>query len=145
MKTMPSYSRLRTPTLMRGLRSLVQVALLGAVWLAATRLVAALSLPLSAGVLGLIFVLTLLLSGVVAVDAVKGGADWLLNELILFFIPSVVAVVKYGHLFHQEGVRLMFAIAVGTVLVMAATAWAVKFGCKVEARLRPHPGEDEGA
>ncbi|ELW9531053.1 CidA/LrgA family protein [Burkholderia cenocepacia] len=121
---------------MRGMRTVVQIVLLGAVWLAASYLVDAFSLPLSAGVLGLLFVLALLLSRVVRVDTFKGGADWLLNELILFFIPSVVAVMKYFQLFRQEGVQLVFAIAVGTLLVMVSTAFAVHAGVKLEARLR---------
>ena len=144
MKTLASSPPAGNVALMRGLRTLTQIALLGAVWLAATKLVAALSLPLSAGVLGLLFVLALLLSGGVAVESLKDGADWLLNELILFFIPSVVAVVKYGHLFREQGVQLVLTIAAGTVLVMVSTATAVHLGCKLEARLHAHRSETDG-
>ena len=144
MRILPSPRRARGHVPARGLRSLAPIAFLAAVWLGAAKLVAALSLPLSAGVLGLLFVLALLLSGVVAVDTLKSGADWLLNELILFFIPSVVAVVKYGHLFREEGVQIVFAIAAGTVLVMVTTAWAVHLGCKFEARLHSRRAETGG-
>lgn len=80
-------------------------------------------------------VLGLLLSGKADVGWVKSGSDWLLGELVLFFIPCVVAVVNYLPLFRAEGVQLTIAIGVGTILVMAATALAVHAGCRLERRI----------
>lgn len=116
-------------------RTLAQIAMLILVWVIAALLVAALSLPVSAGVVGMLLVLVLLLSGVVPVERVRLGADWMLGELVLFFIPAVVAVVEYGDLFRHEGVALVGAVACGTVLVMVTTAWAVRLGCGLEHRL----------
>lgn len=117
------------------LRTLAQIGALILVWLMAAALVDVLSLPVSAGVVGLLLVLVLLLSGLVPVELVRLGADWMLGELVLFFIPAVVAVVEYGDLFRREGVALVGAVALGTVLVMISTAWAVRFGCGLEHRL----------
>ena len=123
-------------TLRRVLRVLTQIALLSAIWFAAKELVDLLSLPISAGVLGLLGVLALLLSGLISTRALKDGADRLTGELILFFIPSVVAVVKYAALLRATGVQILVSIIVGTLLVMVTTAWAVHWGCLVESRLR---------
>jgi len=90
---------------------------------------------MSAGVIGLILVLVLLFSGRGTVAWFADGANWLLGELTLFFIPCVVAVVKYSALFKAQGLQLVFVIAVGTVMVMISTAWAVHLACRLEQRL----------
>jgi len=124
---LPSIARVR-PALVRLGQSLVLVF----AFAAAAQLTTLLHLPLAPGVVGLLAVLALLFSGIVKVEWIKGGANWLLSELVLFFIPSVVAVVKYFDLFRREGVQLVLAIAVGTLLVMAATALAVHLGRRLE-------------
>ncbi len=126
------------------LRTVAQVAALLAVWFAADWLTRKLGWSISPGVLGLLAVLGVLLTGRGKVDWVKDGANWLLGELVLFFIPCVVAVVNYLPLFRREGVQLVIAVTVGTVLVMAATALAVHAGCRLERRLARLRGEPEG-
>jgi holin-like protein len=103
-----------------------QVVLLIGVWWACDVVVHALHLPLSGGVLGLGVVLALLFSGAVRVDRVKLGAQLLLTEMILFFIPAVVAIVRYQDLLLQSGVKLMALIVIGNACVMFLTAFAVE-------------------
>lgn len=127
----------------RLLRTAAQVGALLAIWFAADWLTRALGWSMSPGVVGLLAVLGLLLSGKAEVGWVKDGADWLLGELVLFFIPCVVAVVNYLPLFRSEGVQLTIAVTVGTILVMAATALAVHAGCRLERRLARLRGAPE--
>ncbi|WP_233161618.1 MULTISPECIES: CidA/LrgA family protein [unclassified Achromobacter] len=127
---LPSIARAR-PAMARLGQSLFLVV----AFAVAAQVTQLLHLPLAPGVVGLLTVLALLFSGIVKVDWIKGGANWLLNNLVLFFIPSVVAVVKYFDLFRREGVQLVLAIALGTLLVMAATALAVHLGRRLEDRL----------
>jgi holin-like protein len=105
---------------------IVQVALLIGIWWACDVAVHLLHLPLSGGVLGLGVVLALLFSGVLRVDRVKMGAQLLLTEMILFFIPAVVAIVRYQDLLLQSGVKLMALIVIGNACVMFLTAFAVE-------------------
>lgn len=123
------------PRSTRLFRTAMQVGALLSIWFAADWLTRAMGWSISPGVLGLLAVLALLLSGKAEVGWVKDGADWLLGELVLFFIPCVVAVVNYLPLFRTEGVQLTIAVTVGTVLVMAATALAVHAGCRLERRV----------
>ncbi|SDP39362.1 Putative effector of murein hydrolase LrgA, UPF0299 family [Ralstonia sp. 25mfcol4.1] len=116
-----------------------------AIWFAADWLTRTLGWSMSPGVVGLLAVLGLLLSGKADVGWVKDGADWLLGELVLFFIPCVVAVVNYLPLFRSEGVQLTIAVAVGTILVMAATALAVHAGCRLERKIRRLHGQSDEA
>jgi len=117
---------------MSGLTQAGQAMLFVLVRLVASALVYAFALPISADVVGLLMVLILLFSGVVNVRWIKGGAGMMLSELMLFFIPCVVDVIKYSDLFRKEGVQIVIAIAVGTILVMVATALAVHGGCQLE-------------
>jgi len=117
------------------LRVAFQIAMMIAIWFAASELMRATGVSMSPGVVGLLAVLGLLLSGRGNVRWFRDGANWLLGELVLFFIPCVVAVMQYGQLFRTQGVQLVIAVVVGTVLVMAATALAVHLGCRLERRL----------
>ncbi|WP_416224503.1 CidA/LrgA family protein [Acinetobacter sp. ANC 4910] len=93
-------------------------------------------LPLSAGVIGLILLLFALMSGVIKLVWIKSGADFILAELVLMFIPCVVGLVKYKQLFLTQGWQLILAVVVGTICVMVMTAYSVHFGFKLEHKLQ---------
>ncbi len=82
-------------------------------------------LPLPANVVGMLLLLALIVTGIVPLRWVKAGANWLLAEMLLFFIPAVVAVVNYSDLLRAEGARICLVIAVSTLLVLATTALVV--------------------
>lgn len=69
--------------------------------------------------MGILFILLLL--GIFPFNWVGSGGNWLLAELLLFFIPSVVAVMQYEQFFHQEGLTLFLIILIGTVTVMVSS------------------------
>nr|WP_260332170.1 CidA/LrgA family protein [Paraburkholderia youngii] len=93
-----------------------------------------LHLPVPGGVLGLVVLLALLFCGGVAPRWVKAGADWLLSDMLLFFIPAAVAAVQYGGLFRADGWRLALVVIAGTLMVMVAVAFAVDQAARVERR-----------
>ncbi|HVW49697.1 MAG TPA: CidA/LrgA family protein [Trinickia sp.] len=113
-------------------RIAAQSALLAGVWFAADFAARHLSLPVPGGVLGLALLLALLLTGGVAPRWVKAGADWLLSDMLLFFVPAAVAVVQYGGLFKSDGWRLALVVVVGTLLVMVAVAYTVDQAVRLE-------------
>lgn len=102
-----------------------QVGVFIALWLLADLLTRRFALPLPANLLGLGALFALLLSGAVRLDWVRRGANWLLTEMLLFFIPAVVAVVKYPELMLSTGWRILLVVVLGTLLVMVATALVV--------------------
>lgn len=116
-------------------RIAVQSALLAGVWYAADALTRAAHLPVPGGVVGLVLLLALLFCGGVAPRWVKAGADWLLSDMLLFFIPAAVAAVKYGGLFRADGWRLALVVVGGTLMVMVAVAFAVEQAARLERRL----------
>lgn len=94
-------------------------------FIACDRLVTWLHLPLPANIVGMLLLLALIVTRVVPLNWVKAGSRWLLAEMLLFFIPAVVAVVNYGDLLRVDGWRICVVIGVSTVLVLASTAWVV--------------------
>src|SRR5262249_55321642 len=71
--------------------TVLQIAAIIGIWWSASALTHTTGLALSPGVIGLLAVLALLLSGRVEARWIEDGAQWLLGELVLFFIPCVVA------------------------------------------------------
>jgi holin-like protein len=59
----------------------------------------------------------------------------LLAEMLLFFVPAVVAVVNYAQLLMIEGWKIFLVIGISTVLTLGATALVVDRVYRLEQRL----------
>ena len=132
--TMNTFSSVHTGHTL--IKTTAQLALLLFFWAIGYGLQQRFHVPISAGVLGLFLALAALLCGVLKLDWIKGGADFVLGELVLFFVPCVVGLLKYQALFKSQGWQLISTIAIGTVCVMVATAYAVSIGFKWEHALK---------
>ncbi|KAB8310096.1 CidA/LrgA family protein [Erwinia endophytica] len=104
----------------------LQVIFYIAFFMVAQRLVDWLHLPLPANIVGMLLLLALIMLRVLPLDWVKAGSRWLLAEMLLFFVPAVVAVVNYSQLLRVDGWRIMLVIVVSTLLVLSATALVVE-------------------
>ncbi len=124
------------PKMLHFAQALAQLGLLFMIWLIGTAIQKWLQLPISGGVIGLLLLLAALLAGVFKLQWIKRGTDLILAELMLFFIPCVVGLIKYQHLFVTQGWQLIMSVVSGTVCVMAVTAYAVHLGFKLEVRLK---------
>lgn len=127
---------MKTSSVSRFVYTVLQIALLIAIWYACDRIAIWLHLPFSGGVVGLLVMVALLLAGVVRPSVVDHGAEWLLSNMLLFFIPLIVSVVQFTALLEREGVRLFAAIGIGFISVLLATAFTVEWVCKFERRVR---------
>ena len=103
----------------------LQVVLYVVFFLAAQALVDWLHLPLPANIVGMLLLLALIMLRVLPLNWVKAGSRWLLAEMLLFFVPAVVAVVNYSQLLRVDGWRIMLVIGISTLLVLSATALVV--------------------
>lgn len=113
-------------------RIAMQSAFLAVLWLGADFAARHLGLPIPGGVIGLAALLALLFTGGVAPRWVKAGADWLLSDMLLFFVPAAVAAVQYGGLFKSDGWRLALVVVGGTLAVMVAVAFTVDQAARLE-------------
>lgn len=112
-------------------RTALQVLLIIGVWFAADRGAAWAGLPFSGGVVGLLLLVTLLLTGALRPGVIELGADWLLSNMLLFFVPLVVSVVQFTRVLETEGVKLFIAIGVGFISVLLSTAFTVEWVCRI--------------
>jgi holin-like protein len=112
--------------------TLTQVLGLIVLWYAADRCATWLGLPFSGGVVGLLLTVLLLHSRLLRPTVIEHGADWLLSNMLLFFIPLVVSVVQFTGLLEADGLRLFAAIGIGFICVMLATAFTVEWVCRFE-------------
>ncbi|MFQ1595158.1 CidA/LrgA family protein [Aeromonas veronii] len=120
---------------LRWLQTPFQIVLLAAIWLLADTAVRTLYLPLPANLTGMLLLLACILLGVVKAQWFEAGARWLLAEMLLFFVPAVVAVVNYQDLLLQEGWRIMVVLLVSTTLVLGTTALVVDRVYRLELKL----------
>lgn len=103
----------------------LQVVVLSCIWLSMDVLRQHFGWSMPAGLIGFGLLAAGLFSGVIKVQWLKGGSNWLLAEMLLFFVPAVLVVTEYPELIQNQGLRILAVIISSTLCVMVATAWAV--------------------
>jgi holin-like protein len=86
----------------------------------------ALGLPIPGPVLGMVMLLLLLAPRPSLVARLKATTTTLLQHLSLLFVPAGVGVMVHWQRLSSEGVAIVVAIVVSTVLAIAATALTVR-------------------
>ena len=115
-----------------------QVILYAGLFICAEHLVRWAHLPLPANLVGMVLMLLLIVFRIVPLAWVRAGSRWLLAEMLLFFVPAVVAVVNYAQLLMIDGWRIFSVIALSTLLVLGCTAWVVDKVYRYELRRMNH-------
>lgn len=113
------------PSVLMRLQVPVQVALYAGLFLISDQLVSLFHLPLPANIVGMLLLLAMIMLRILPVRWVQAGSRWLLAEMLLFFVPAVVAVVNYAQLIMVDGWKIFAVIAVSTTLTLAATGLVV--------------------
>ncbi len=115
--------------------AVLQIALLILIWQAGEAVVHLLNLPVPGSVIGLFFVLALLATGRINVVSIRSGAKFLLAEMLLFFIPAVLAVLDHREFLGLLGLKIFAVILVGAIMVMIVTALAVDVSYRLMMRI----------
>lgn len=105
---------------------LVQVLGFVGLWAAADVLVRRFGWPVPSSVVGLLALTTVLLLGWLPTRHIEQGARWLLGDMLLFFIPPLMALVRHEELFGWLGLKLALAVGLGTLFVMGGVGWVVE-------------------
>lgn len=113
------------PSFLNRIQVPVQVALYAALFIVAQQVVTVFHLPLPANIVGMLMMLLLIVARILPLNWVRAGSRWLLAEMLLFFVPAVVAVVNYATLLMTEGWKIFAVIALSTLLTLGATALVV--------------------
>ena len=109
-----------------------QIALIAGFWALGEGIVRVTHMPVPGSVVGL-FLLFILLMNLLTV---RRGAQWYLAEMLLFFIPAVLAVLDHHEFFGLLGLKILAVILLGTVIVMISTALAVEAGLRLSRYLQ---------
>ncbi|MGZ4111426.1 MAG: CidA/LrgA family holin-like protein [Tumebacillaceae bacterium] len=107
-----------------------QVALLGLMSWVGNLISNGLHVPIPGSIVGLVLLFLLLKFGVIRMEWVEAGANFLLAELLLFFIPSTVGVIQYQNLASQAPV-IVLVIGLSTLAVMAVTGVTAELVAKI--------------
>jgi holin-like protein len=103
----------------------LQLGLLLAFWLAGQSMVQLAGLPIPGGVLGMLVVLLLFATGRLSVLSIRRGAEWFITDMVLFFVPAVVAVLDHRELLGLVGLKVLTVIVGSTLAVMGVTGLTV--------------------
>jgi holin-like protein len=102
-------------------------------------------LPIPGSVIGLVLLFASLQLKIVRMEWIEAGANFLLAELLLFFVPSAVGIIQYKQLMMMNGTRIVLVIIVGTAIVMACTGLLAelinRYKEEKESKVRKHDGE----
>lgn len=126
---LPLAERLRKPLLV-----VSQVTLLALIWIGADFISRHYLPQVPGSLLGMASVLLLLGLRVIRRDWLAHGAGWLISEMLLFFVPAVIAIIQYPDLIHDNGLAIMVVILGSTVCVMTSTALAVDATWRLQKR-----------
>ncbi|WP_245881168.1 CidA/LrgA family protein [Thalassospira marina] len=101
---------------------LLQIAAIFAFWLLGEAVVRFCDIPVPGGIIGMVVVFSLLASRRISLRSMRRGAQWYLAEMLLFFIPAVLAVLNHHELFGVLGAKVLVVILGSTASVIAVTA-----------------------
>jgi holin-like protein len=87
-------------------------------------------------VIGLGILLILLSCQWVPEKVVNQGSAWLIGDLLLFFIPPVVAITKYKLILESYGAELIVCMLLASASVLLGTAFIVDKLFKFERKQR---------
>ncbi|PAD77306.1 MULTISPECIES: CidA/LrgA family protein [Paenibacillus] len=85
------------------------------------RLVEWLNIGIPGSILGIVIVFILLETGILQLEWIELGANWLLAELLLFFIPAAVGIMKFFPMLESDGLQILAVVLIGTITVMVTS------------------------
>jgi holin-like protein len=104
---------------------LLQVGLASAFWLAGQSIVRLTGLPVPGGVVGMLAVLLLFATRRLSILSMRRGAEWLIGDMVLFFVPAVLAVLDHRELLGLVGLKVLGVILCSTIAVLGVTGLTV--------------------
>lgn len=107
------------------MKILMQMAIIFFICLLGELISALLPIPFPASVIGMILVFLLLLSGPLKVYHISKQTDFLLSNMVLFFIPPAVGIIENIHYLDGKLLIFLFICIFSTVVTFAITAWTV--------------------
>ncbi len=119
------------------LKGTLQVAGFMLLSLGMDQLAAWLNIGIPGSILGIVVVFILLETKILRLEWIELGANWLLAELLLFFIPAAVGIMKYFPMLEAEGLQILAVVLFSTVIVMVSSGLTAGFISSRKERKTP--------
>ena len=74
-------------------------------------------------IIGMLLLCTLLKTGVVKYEKIKGMANFLISNMGFFFIPPGIALMLYFDIITAQFWPIFISALVSTIIVIAVTGW----------------------
>lgn len=103
----------------------LELALIVTICLAGEKLSELLPIDVPSNICSMIVLLVFLVSGVLKMDSIAEGADFLLDHMSIFFIPAAVAIMGSFDLLAGNIIKLVVICLITTVLVFFVTSFTV--------------------
>lgn len=88
-------------------------------------------------ILGIVVVFILLETKILRLEWIELGANWLLAELLLFFIPAAVGIMKYFPMLETDGLQILIVVVFSTIIVMVSSGLTAGFISSRKERKTP--------
>ncbi|MDQ0272422.1 CidA/LrgA family protein [Cytobacillus purgationiresistens] len=72
-------------------------------------------------ILGLVILFLLLKFKIISLKWIETGGNWLVAELLLFFIPAAVGILQYKQLIIGNGLKILAVLIISSSIVMVCT------------------------
>ncbi len=102
----------------RVVKVIVHIAFLFGLLFIGNWIQAALDIAIPGSVIGMLVLFFLLKLGIIKIEWIKEGTQFILKHLTLFFIPVTIGFMDYLELFNGRGILLLFTALLSTALVM---------------------------
>ncbi|MBD2864594.1 CidA/LrgA family protein [Paenibacillus oceani] len=90
-----------------------------------------LPIPVPGSIVGIVLLFVLLKLKIVRLGWIEQGSNWLIAQMLLFFIPATVGIMNYKSMFMTSGLRIIGTIAISTAAVMICSGY---IGERIAAR-----------
>lgn len=111
---------------MKFLIMMLQICILCAISWFGNFVATVLPIGIPGNIVGMFLLLILLQQKIVSMDKIELGANFLIAELLLFFIPSAIGVVQFQEALQHDWMQLVLVIAASTVAVLFFVAIATE-------------------
>jgi holin-like protein len=99
----------------------IQIILLYIIYLIGVWIQETLHLFIPGSIIGMLLLFMLLCTNMIKINWFDTGAQWLIQNLPLFFLPVTVGIITFFHIFLGKGFFILVIVIVSTFLVMITT------------------------
>ncbi len=82
-----------------------------------------LGFPVPGSIVGIGMLFALLKCKIIRLEWIELGSQWLLAEMLLFFIPAFVGIIDYKSLLADHGIAIVVIIAISLLAVMICSGF----------------------